>query len=135
MVDLDANFDPTRYVTTFNGNTQRVDLANSNSSAYNYVKGSVGNYEHRLIQMMDCTQKRNFDVAYDLERGKKVPCVADNSSLFTQGKSFDFATYRGSFPRAYFHDSDQMNNGGTFDYRVTVTSINSSTATLAITAA
>lgn len=135
MVDLDASFDPTRYVTTFNGDTQRVDLANSNSSAYNFVKGSVGNHEHRLIQMMDCTQKRNFDVAYDLERGKKVPCVADNSSLFTQGKSFDFATYRSCFPRAYFHDSDQMNNGGTFDYRVTVTSITSSAATLTITAA
>ena len=131
MVELDSNFEPTRYVTSFNGQ-QRVDLANSNSGGYNLVKGSVGNVQHRLIQMMDCTQKRNFDAEYDHSQGSGVPYVADNSSLFTSGTSFDFVTYRSSFPQARFNNQNKMNNGGTFDYRITVSSLSANEATLTI---
>ena len=131
MVELDSSFEPTRYLSSF-GTQMRVDLANSNSGGYNLVKGSVGNVEHRLIQMMDCIQKRNFDAEYDHSQGNGVPYVADNSSLFTAGNSFDFATYRNSFPQARFHNQNKMNNGGTFNYRISVSSVTDSEATLVI---
>ncbi len=116
-VKKDAN-----YIATY--------IAHSNSSAYNYV-----NPEYRLIQLLDATEKKNFDTDNDpssifADRRKKAK--ADDSSLFYEGNSFTFDSYKSSFPNYYYHNSPLMNNGSTFSKKITIDSIGDAEAKITI---
>jgi M6 family metalloprotease-like protein len=74
--------------------------AHSNSNSYNAV-----NQDFRLIQELDCTQKRNFDTTQD--------AVADNGTLFQSGDQFTFESYAQSFPK-----KTSMNDGSSFPYAI-----------------
>jgi M6 family metalloprotease-like protein len=105
--------------------------AHSNSGSYNASMGTPVAF--RLIQEMDCTKKRNFDTEYEpyTKNGKsyKLPCTADNSTLFQAGDSFSFSSYASSFPKT------TMNNGTTFGYTVSFASMSSKSITATISAA
>lgn len=103
-------------------------IAHSNSSGYNYL-----NPQFRLIQLMDATKKRNFDVDYDPTNVITYKnAYADNSSLFVQGNSFTFDSYKHSFPRYYYSNQEKMNNGYTFSKTISISSISSTSATITI---
>jgi hypothetical protein len=54
--------------------------------------------------------------------------MADNSSLFQSGDTFDFSTYRNSFPYL-----TKMNDGSTLNYSVAFSDMSSESITLTIT--
>ncbi len=105
-----------------------VYLANSNTAAYNYM-----DQKDRLIQVIDCSSKKNYDAEYDST--KKRPYTVSNSSLFTAGKTFSYASYANSFPNYYFNRTSTMNDDTTLPWTVNVTSISNEKATLTITKA
>ncbi len=97
-------------------------LAHSNTPSYGtdtdrQTRNRVSpNY--RLIQAMDATKKRNL---------AKTVAYLDNSSLFTSGSNFTFASYRSSFP-----NGTKMNNGYSFNYKVSFSDVSSSGVTITI---
>lgn len=84
-----------------------TDIAHSNTPSS--VEGESRNRlndQYRLIQEIDCTNKRNF--------GKKNPNnIADNSTLFQTNDVFSFEAYKDSFA-----DIKKMNDGSEFDWYV-----------------
>ena len=88
-------------------------FAHSNSASQNLLDSS-----DRLIQELDCTNKRNFAA------GKYA---ADNSSLFQAGTTFTLASYAASFPR-----KTTLNDGGDIPYKISVDSLSEGGATLTI---
>lgn len=105
-------------------------LAHSNSSAYNLM-----NPEFRLIQLMDKAGKRNFDMDHD--RKDSNPSIfslayADNSCLFDYGDSFSFSAFKDSFPNYRYHAKEEMNNHSPFSKTITISSLNSESATITI---
>lgn len=106
-------------------------MAHSNSSSYNANVGTDVSF--RLIQEMDCTEKRNFDTQYKsyTQNGKtySLPIAADNSTLFQEGDAFSFALYRSSFPKS------TMNNGTAFSYKAAFSSMSDSSITVTISRA
>jgi hypothetical protein len=107
-------------------------MAHSNSSAANVTGTNVG---FRLIQEMDCTQKRNFDtdplVLRNTLTGKTVltGAIADDASLFHKDNSFSFSSYSHSFPKT------TMNDGGSFPFNVSFGTQNADGAEITITLA
>ena len=75
----------------------------------------------RLLQEMDATLKRNFDTQYQEIGGTRSSLFADNSTLFQDGDSFDYATYQDSFPNYVNGHVSTMNNGGTLPWHVEFT--------------
>ena len=108
--------------------SQGTLAAHSNSNYYNYIDTN-----DRLIQEMDCTNKRNFDTSYDALQ--KQPLIAGNSTLFQAGDSFSFASYKNSFPNYYYHQSSTMNDGTEFPFSVSFSNMSDSSITLTITKA
>jgi len=104
-----------------NSSTARVVIAHSNTNTYNHAT----NTSFRLIQELDATRKRNFDVFPTLER---IPPVADNGTLFQNGDTFSLVSYASSFPNGL-----TMNDGTAMPYSVSFSSMSDSSITLAIT--
>jgi M6 family metalloprotease-like protein len=102
-------------------------MAHSNSNGWNVIDTN-----YRLIQEMDCTKKRNFDVEYRTINGKKYNLSADNSTLFQDGDSFSYATYAHSFPNSYYNSKSTMNDGTAFPYTVSFSKMTSEGITLSI---
>ena len=132
LVELDSNSNAKRYVDSFSDD-DAVYQANSNTAYYNMVNGNVGNLAHRLIQLIDCGSKKNYDTEYD--SSTKQAYMATNSSLFTAGKTFSYSSYAKSFPSYYFNSKSTMNDGTSLPWSVTVNSISNEKAVLTITKA
>jgi len=130
MVAYTSNNDPS-YVDKVSQNTSTATaIAHSNSSAYNHL-----NPEFRLIQLMDAKEKKNFDMDNDpANKYSYKKAYATNSSLFKKGDSFSYASYADSFPvyRYSDHKKSTMNNGYNFSKTITITNINSGSATISI---
>lgn len=103
-------------------------MAHSNGNSRNVL-----DINYRLIQEMDCTGKRNFDTDYDLL--KQEIYVADNTSLFQDGSTFAFDSYRNSFPNYFYNKTSTMNNGTAFGYSVSFSSSSSSGIKVTVSAA
>lgn len=92
-------------------------LAHSNTPSYGDDEDrETRNYlspNYRLIQMMDASAKRDFSSVY---------VQADDTSLFgTRTNSvFSFSSFKNSFP-----NKTKMNNGGTFEYKISVSEMTS----------
>jgi M6 family metalloprotease-like protein len=84
--------------------TTHTVLAHSNTASRNYLDGN-----NRLLQLIDCTKKRDFS------EGRYY---GDNSSLFHEGDVFTFEKYAQSFP-----NSLHMNGGWDLSYKVSVTAM------------
>ncbi|MCQ2799628.1 MAG: hypothetical protein MJ228_02530 [Bacilli bacterium] len=117
-------------------------IPQSNSSAYNqknaskYLRPSSvpDNFlKYRLIQQMDASLKRNFDTEKQNVQGQTLGLYADNSSLFKSGDTFDFETYKNSFPNYVYGSQSTMNNGATFPWRVTFSNLTENNITVNIT--
>jgi M6 family metalloprotease-like protein len=89
-------------------------FAHSNTASQNLLDSS-----DRLIQELDCTNKRNF------ASGKYS---ADNTTLFKAGDTFTLAEYSASFPK-----KTTLNDGGDIPYQISIDSLTESGATLTIT--
>jgi M6 family metalloprotease-like protein len=101
------------------GSNTGIALAHSNTSSSNYL-----NKTYRLIQEMDCTEKRNFDTnAY-----RSSANVADNGTLFQNGNLFTLGTYSNSFPRV-----SVMNDGTSLPYSVSFSNMSTSSITVTVT--
>jgi M6 family metalloprotease-like protein len=106
-------------------------MAHSNGAGYNEKVGT--NLGFRLVQEIDCTKKRNFDTQCDNvvgQNGKtyQEPLAADNTTLFQAGNTFSFSAYKGSFPLS------TMNDGNTFPFSVSFSSMSSDSITVDISA-
>jgi hypothetical protein len=110
----------------YTGSTGTI-MAHSNSNAWNAL-----NSNFRLIQEMDCTNKRNFDVDYRTMNGKKYGFQADNSTLFQDGDAFSYKDYAHSFPDYYYDAKSTMNDGTVFPYTVRFSKMTSEGITLSI---
>ncbi len=108
------------YDSTFNSALkEQAFIPQSNSSAYNasnvskyFTKSPDPNFNRfRLIQMLDCQMKRNFDTEFQIRNGTKIGMFADNTSLFTSGTTFSLSEYKNSFPSYYYSNKELMNNG------------------------
>jgi M6 family metalloprotease-like protein len=110
----------------YTGSTGTI-MAHSNSNAWNAL-----NSNFRLIQEMDCTNKRNFDVEYRTVNGKKYGLAADNSTLFQDGDAFSYKDYAHSFPDYYYDAKSTMNDGTVFPYTVRFSKMTSEGITLSI---
>jgi M6 family metalloprotease-like protein len=84
--------------------TTVTNLAHSNTASMNRLDSSF-----RLIQELDCTEKRNF---------ASGPYGAKNSSLFQSGNRFVPSAFSASFPRKTL-----ANDGSAFPYALSVGSI------------
>lgn len=128
-----AGTDINSYADAFDDD-ETVYVVNSNTAYYNYVnsKGTVGDISHRLIQLIDCASRKNYDTECD-KTGQGLLCT--NTSLFTAGKSFSYASYAKSFP-AYWNDKKSlMNDGTTLPWSMTVKSITNEKAIIQISMA
>lgn len=116
-------------------------IPQSNSSAYNLK--AKNNYfrsdylpenflKYRLIQEMDAGLKRNFDTEKQTIQGQTLGLFANNSTLFKPGDTFDFETYRQSFPNYVYGTKSTMNNGGTLPWRVTFSNLTDNNITVSI---
>lgn len=102
------------YTETISADTDHyTDLAHTNTPYYKdqetgveYQSRNLMNKDYRLIQEMDCTNKRNFGM-------KNVNNIANNYTLFQTGDVFSFEAYSDSFANA-----KTMNNGSVFDWYV-----------------
>lgn len=117
------------YVDKVNqSNSVATTIAHSNSSAYNHL-----NPEFRLIQLMDATKKRNFDMDNDpTNQFLYKNAYADNSSLFMKGDVFTYEKYKNSFPAYRYAKQSSMNNGSVFSKTITIDNITSEGATITI---
>ena len=132
-----------RYDEEFDSEEETAIVANSNSSHYNYTNAQKyltgesslpENYlRFRLIQEMDCTQKRNFDTSKQTVAGKDIGVFADNSSLFQDNDTFNFELYKDSFPNYVNGGSMTMNDGGTLPWSVSFSESNDETIKVTIT--
>ncbi len=132
LVELDNDGYAKRYVDSFDDDTS-VYVANSNTAYYNMINGDVGDINHRLIQLIDCGNKKNYDTEYD--RSTDQPYMATNTSLFTAGKTFSYDAYKNSFPNYYWNKINLMNDKTTLPWTVKVTSTSAEKAVLTITKA
>ena len=104
--------------------TTNCVLAHSNTPSYgNDEDRQTRNHlspNYRLIQMMDALAKRDFSSIY---------AQADDTSLFGNGSDskFSFSLFKNSFP-----NKTKMNNGGTFEYTVSVSEMTSSSVLITI---
>jgi M6 family metalloprotease-like protein len=91
-------------------------LAHSNTNGLNYLDS-----DYRLIQELDATEGRNFDVDTELVEGEEVGCTATDASLFHDGDTFSYAAYAHSFPQFYYSGgiNQLMNDGSKMPYSVT----------------
>ena len=106
----------------YSSDTVGTAVAHSNTDVYNQKNSSF-----RLIQEMDCTKKRDFSAYQTASNGLKYSAVADDSTLFQSGDSFDFSTYRNSFPNL-----TKMNDGSALNYSVAFSAMTSDSITLTI---
>ncbi len=105
-------------------------LAHNNSSGYNIIDP-----EYRLIQLMDCTEKRNFDMDYNRKDSSSkfaLKAYADDSSLFYEGDAFSFSAYKTSFPNVRYRNKASMNNGYTFSKTIEIASLSNDFASIVI---
>lgn len=105
-------------------------LAHSNSNYYNNLDQNF-----RLIQEMDCTEKRNFDTEAFVYQSRSYGITADNDTLFQNGDSFDLETYKNSFPNYYYNKAAIMNDGSSFSYKISFGAMTEEGASLTITKA
>jgi len=115
---------------------QLVELSSNEGTVVSHSNGNARNsidVNDRLIQEMDCTEKRNFDTEKNLL--KNTEYVADNTTLFGEGSSFSVADYRNSFPNYWYNKSLTMNNGTAFNYSVSISSLTSSGVKVTISVA
>lgn len=131
LIELSKDgYTPKRYVDSFN-DSMPVCPANCNTAYYNYVGNGVGSLEHRLIQTIDCTSKKNYDTQADTANGY----IANNGTLFTAGKTFSYELYKNSFPNYYFYEENLMNDGTRFPWIVKVESTSNEKAVISLTKA
>ncbi len=105
-------------------------LAHNNSSGYNIL-----NPEYRLIQLMDHTEKRNFDMDYNRKDSSSklaLKAYADDTSLFYEGDSFSFSSYKLSFAEYRYNGKATMNNGYVFSKKIEVPYLSDNFASIAI---
>lgn len=102
--------------TIVSNSTTATVLAHSNTESSNLMDSS-----YRLIQEMDCTQKRDF---------ASGEYVADNTSLFRKGSSFSLSAYQDSFPRGA-----EFNDGGSCAYKLSFSNLSSDGVVVSVTAA
>ncbi len=114
----------------YNSSNVSTYLAHNSSSGYNILDP-----EYRLIQLMDCTEKRNFDMDYnrkDASSKLALKAYADDTSLFYQGDSFSFSSYKESFPNYRYRAQAKMNNGYEFSRSIEIASLSDDFASITI---
>ena len=130
------------YDDNFEPNDERAMVAASNSSGINkrnterFLKASSlpENFlKFRLIQELDCEHKRNFDTEKQVVAGREVGCFADNSTLFQNGDTFNYSSYKESFPNYVYGGNETMNDGGTLPWNVTFSESSDSSIKVTIT--
>jgi M6 family metalloprotease-like protein len=112
--------------------TKGTLLANSNTYGEDYMDTIKS---PALLQEMDCTGKRNFALTENsLPQGTKASdyYIADDSTLFQDGNSFSFSSYKASFP---YGSSNLMNDESTLPFKVSFSNETSSGVTVTIEAA
>jgi M6 family metalloprotease-like protein len=107
--------------------TKGTVLAHSNTNGRNVLE-----MNDRLIQEIDCTDHRNFDVDSDSIDGVDVDCTANNGTLFQAGDSFSFAKYAHSFSKSYYEGLNVMNDGTSMAYAVAFSAMSDESITLTI---
>ena len=131
-----------RYDDTLdNGEVGLVVASNSSgtnkTNLNNYLKGESNppaNFlKFRLIQELDCTQKRNFDTAKQVKNGKEVGVWADNSTLFKNNNTFSFEEYKESFPNYVNGGSMTMNDGTSLPWSVSFSESSDTSIKVSIT--
>ena len=131
-----------RYDETFEKEEESAIVAASNSSHYNYnnaekyMTGQTlpSNFlKFRLIQELDCRQKRNFDTEKQNVAGRDIGVFADNSTLFKDNDVFSYELYKNSFPNYVYGGSMTMNDGGTLPWSVAFSESNGDTIKVTIT--
>lgn len=118
MAKCDSNGFVSYTDTVVSNSTYYTATAHSNSNDYNLT-----DIDDRLLQEMDCTNKKNFDT--DSNNGD--PILADESTLFQTGSSFSLSAYSHSFP-----NKTKMNDGSGFAYKISFGAQTSSGASLSI---
>ena len=110
-------------------------LAHSNSDNRQRMMTGI-EQKFRLIQEMDCTQKRDFTY------GKGGAFTAYNDTLFQSGDSFSLSDYHDSFAQYYYKADgtnaqhlELMNDGSAFPYTVSFSNISDSSIDVSITKA
>lgn len=97
-------------------------IAHSNTPSYGTDKDrQTRNHlspNYRLIQLMDASKTTNFAKTY---------AYAKNETLFHKGDSFSMEEYASFFP-----NGKKTNDGGTFEYTITIKSITSKEVTIGI---
>ena len=114
----------------YNSSNVSTFFAHNSSSAYNILDP-----EYRLIQLMDCTQKRNFDMDYnrkDTNSKAALKAYADDTSLFCEGDSFSFLPYKETFPNYRYHSQEEMNNGHKFSKIIEIASLSDDFASITV---
>jgi M6 family metalloprotease-like protein len=117
-------------------------IANSNSkSRAGFTSGEA--YDNRLLTAID-QNHRNFVTDYASQTDGSGNTYyyskyhADENTLFTQGKTFSFASYQALFPQYYSSANTTpkslMNDGTAMNYSFTVASVSSTSCTVTITA-
>lgn len=101
--------------------TAMTTQAHSNTNTYNV---SSVNKNYRLIQAIDCTDKRNFDTYNPI---KARDSIANNGTLFQSGDTFSLSSYSGSFV-----NTSLMNDGTKLPYTVSFSNMTSDSITLTI---
>jgi M6 family metalloprotease-like protein len=113
--------------------TQYTVLAHSNSSDRQMMTDGIEK-DFRLLQMMDCTRKRDFNL------GVGSAVTADNSSLFQDGDSFSLSDYHDSFAQYYYKASasvpaqkkELMNDGSALGYTASFSAMSDDSITVTI---
>jgi M6 family metalloprotease-like protein len=113
-----------------------TQLAHSNSDSRQQLTDGIEK-KFRLIQEMDCTQKRDFTY------GKGGPFTADNGTLFQAGDSFSLSAYHDSFAQYYYiadgatiaQQKELMNDGSVFPYTVSFSDMSDASIKVTITKA
>jgi M6 family metalloprotease-like protein len=102
-------------------------LAHSNTNGMNVLDAN-----DRLIQELDCTEGRNFDVDTDTVNGVDIDCIANDGTLYQDGDSFSYDQYAHSFPEFYYNNKSLMNDGSKMAYSVAFSSMSDESITLSI---
>jgi hypothetical protein len=130
---INSSYVGVRYTdTVISTGTTGTILANSNTYGEDYMDTAKS---PALIQEMDCTSKRNFALTENsLPQGTKISdyYIAGNSTLFQNGDSFSFSSYKASFP---YGSSNRMNDGNTLPFKVSFSNETSFGVTLTVAAA
>ena len=142
LATMDLHSTNGKYDDNFEIGAEKAVVAASNSSGYNkrnaqkYLGGMTlpANFlKFRLIQELDCTQKRNFDTTKQTVAGRDVGVFADNSTLFQDNDVFSYDLYKNSFPNYVNGGSPTMNDGGSLPWTVSFSESSDSSIKVTIT--